>query len=102
MSFEKEFERNLKQLMQLLKKMMSQYPNIGKGEEASKFLKNQKDSPDVNIFFLNLAPLSPEELDELEEAFEENLLIEGLKAGEIRYELNGEDKEFLKKNGIRF
>ena len=66
MSFERDFEKNLKQLMQLLKKMMAQYPNMGKGEELSKLLKNQKNSPDINIFFLNLAPLSGEDLDELE------------------------------------
>jgi len=102
MAFENEFEKNMVQLMKLLKKMMAQYPQIGKPEELAKLFKKAKDSPDVNIFFLNLAPLSSEELDELEEVFEESLFAEGYKSGELRYELNGEDMEFLKRNGIRF
>ena len=102
MSFERDFEKNLKQLMQLLKKMMAQYPNMGKGEELSKLLKNQKNSPDINIFFLNLAPLSGEDLDELEEILEDNIFSEGFRSGELKYELNGEDQEFLKKHGIQF
>ena len=82
---------------------MMQYPHLGKVEDLSKFLKNSKNaSPDVNIFFLNLAPMTPEEFDELEEMFEETLLQESAKSGELRYELNLEDQEFLKKHGIRF
>ena len=102
MNFEKEFEKNIKQLMKLLKKMMTQYPGAEKNEEIAKLLKNPKDMPDVNIFFLNLAPLSPEEFDDLEEIFEENILSESARHGELKYELNGEDVEFLKKHGMRF
>jgi hypothetical protein len=58
--------------------------------------------PDVNIFLLNLAPLSPEEFEELDEIFEESILSESHRSGELKYELNGEDLEFLKKNGLRF
>lgn len=72
MDFEKDFEQNMKQLMQLLKKIMGQYSLDGKTPaEAMKFLKDMKDkSPDVNIFFLNMAPFSPEDFDEMEEMFE--------------------------------
>ena len=102
MNFEKEFEGNIKQLMQLLKKMMAQYPNLDK-EEIIKFLKNPKNSPDVNIFFLNLAPLSSEEFDDLEEIFEESLFADGGRfRGELKYEISRDDEEFLRKNGIRF
>lgn len=102
MNFEKEFEGNIKQLMKLLKKMMAQYPHLEKNEEIAKFLKNPKGLPDVNIFFLNLAPMNLEELDEFEEIFEEKLFAEGFKSGELQYEINHEDEEFLKRNGIRF
>lgn len=101
MGFEKEFEANMKQLMRLLKKMMAQYPGLGK-EEVAKLLKHSKDLPDVNIFLLNLAPLSPEEFDDLEEIFEESLFVEGGKSGELKYEISGDDEEFLRRHGIRF
>ena len=104
MSFEKEFEQNVKQLMQLLKKIMMQYPVQDKSPaEMMKFLKDMKDkSSDVNIFFLNLSPFSPEEFDELEEMIESNFASESCRSGEIKSELSFEDREFLKKHGIRF
>jgi sugar-specific transcriptional regulator TrmB len=104
MSFDKEFEQNMKQLMQLLKKIMSQYPMEGKSPaEVMKFFKDVKDkSPDVNIFFLNMSPLSPEELDEIEGMFEEGVMGEYLRSGELKCELNDDDQVFLKQHGIRF
>lgn len=92
--------------MHLLKKIMTQYPGQGKDPaEMMKFLKDMKDkSSDVNIFFLNLAPLSPEEFEELEEVFEGGVLNEyfGAGSGELKCELNAEDQHFLKEHGIRF
>jgi len=104
MSFDKEFEQNMKQLMHLLKKIMSQYPSEGKSPaEVMKFFKDMKDkSPDVNIFFLNMSPLSPEEFDELEEMFEDGAVGEYLRSGELKCELNADDQVFLKQHGIRF
>lgn len=104
MSFDKEFEQNMKQLMHLLKKIMSQYPMEGKSPaEMMKFLKDMKDkSPDVNIFFLNMSPLSPEEFDEMEEMFEGGAMNEYLRSGELKCELNDDDQVFLKQHGIRF
>lgn len=104
MSFDKEFEQNMKQLMRLLKKIMSQYPTEGKSPaEVMKFFKDVKDkSPDVNIFFLNMSPLSPEELDEIEGMFEEGVVGESLRSGELKCELNDADQLFLKQHGIRF
>jgi sugar-specific transcriptional regulator TrmB len=104
MNFDKEFEQNMKQLMRLLKKIMSQYPMEGKSpSEMIKFFKDMKDkSPDVNIFFLNMSPLSPEELDEIEGMFEEGAMGEYLRSGELKCELNDDDQVFLKQHGIRF
>jgi sugar-specific transcriptional regulator TrmB len=104
MSFDKEFEQNMKQLMHLLKKIMRQYPSDGKSPaEVMKFFKDMKDkSPDVNIFFLNMSPLSPEEFDELEGLFEEGAVNEYLRSGELKCELNDDDQVFLKQHGIRF
>lgn len=104
MDFDKEFEQNMKQLMRLLKKIMSQYPMEGKSPgEVMKFLKDMKDKgPDVNIFFLNLSPLTPEEFDEIEEMFESGTMNEYLKSGELKCELNDDDQVFLKQHGIRF
>ena len=104
MGFEDEFERNMKQLMKLLKKIMTQYPAEGKSPgEMMKFIKDMKDkSPDVNIFFLNMSPLSPEEFGEMEEMFENGAMSEYLRSGELKCELNDEDQAFLKQHGIRF
>jgi len=104
MSSDKEFEQNMKQLMRLLKKIMTQYPLDGKSPaEMIKFLKDMKNkSPDVNIFFLNMSPLSPEEFDEIEDLFEEGAVSEYLRSGELKCELNDEDQLFLKQHGIRF
>lgn len=104
MNFDKEFEQNMKQLMHLLKKIMSQYPTEGKSPaEMMKFLKDIKDkSPDVNIFFLNMSPLSPEEFDEIEGMFEDGVMGEYLRSGELKCELNDDDQVFLKQHGIRF
>lgn len=104
MNPEKEFEQNMKQLMRLLKKIMMQYPMQGKDPvEMMKFLKDIKDkSSDVNIFFLNMSPLSPEEFEELEEMLEGDFVGEHLKSGELKCELNSADQEFLRKHGIRF
>lgn len=104
MNFDKEFEQNMKQLMHLLKKIMSQYSMDGKSpQEMMKFLKDMKDKgPDVNIFFLNMAPLSPEEFEEIEGLFEENSMREYLKSEDLKCELNEDDQVFLKQHGIRF
>ncbi len=104
MSFEKEFEQNMKQLMQLLKKIMSQYPTDGRNPvEMMKFLKDMKDKNlNVNIFFLNMSPLSLEEFDEIEEMFEEGAMGEYLRSGELKCELNTDDQAFLKQHGLRF
>ncbi|OGX11441.1 MAG: hypothetical protein A2351_09035 [Omnitrophica bacterium RIFOXYB12_FULL_50_7] len=104
MSPDKEFEQNMKQLMHLLKKIMSQYPMEGKSPgEMMSFLKNMKDkSPDVNIFFLNVSPLSPEEFEEIEGMLEGGVMSEHLRSGELKCELNDEDQVFLKQHGIRF
>jgi len=105
MDFDKEFEQNMKQLMILLKKIMSsQHPMEGKSPaEMMKFLREMKDkSSDVNIFILNMAPLSPEEFDEIEEMFEGGAMSEHHRSGELKCELNDDDHVFLKQNGIRF
>ena len=102
MRYEREFENHMNQLLQLLKKIMVQYPHHGKIEDLAKHMKNAKSSPEINIFFLNLVPLTPEEFDELEEMFEETLSQDRWQHGELQYELNADDREFLKKHGIRF
>jgi hypothetical protein len=104
MSFEKDFDQNMKQLMQLLKKIMSQYPMDGKNPaEMMKFLRDMKDkSPDVNIFFLNMSPLSPEEFEEMEGMLEDGTMSEYLRSGELKCELNADDQLFLRRHGIRF
>lgn len=104
MNPEKEFDENMRQLMRLLKKIMRQYPIQGKDPaEMMKFLKDMTDkSSDVNIFFLNLAPLSIGEFEDLEGILDGGFLNEQFSSGELKCELNADDRDFLKKHGIRF
>jgi len=99
MSFEKEFEQNMKQLMHLLKKMVSQNPQEGKNP----ILKNLSKSmdPQVNIFILNLFPFSQDELDEIDEILDQTSSDEE-KREDLRYEISNEDEDFLKRHGIKF
>lgn len=96
MSFEKDFEQNMKQLMQILKKLMLYYPSLEKNPKWQKAL-NDKDT-DLNVFMFNFFPLPTEELDEIEDMFEQAVTREE----DFKCELNSADEEFLKKHGIQF
>ncbi len=103
MDFDKDFEQSLNQLMRILKKIIGQSSLDDKSPaELLKMFKDAKSkNPNVNIFFLNMSPLDPEEFDEMmEEGFE--ILGEAIKQPELKCELNDSDQAFLKQNGIKF
>ncbi len=101
MNFEREFEQNINQLVHLLKKIIKNLP--GQGTGFGQFPGNSKDgNVQLNLCFFNFIPMTPEDMEELEEAYEEALSQEERKGEEVSGELSADDIEFLKKHGIRY
>ncbi len=101
---ERDFEQNMTQLIQLLKKLIKNIP--GAGNPFNSFSPSAKDKDgnvQLNIFF-NFLPISPEDMDELEEAYEEALFQDDkrMTAEDLSSELSAEDIEFLRRHGLRF
>lgn len=101
----KEFGQNLNQLVELLKKILSNLPGNLPNKEAASFLQKGSDSNvNLNFCFFNLVPMTEEELSELEDIYEQMMgnHPEDKAAAEIKSDLTLSDLEFLKKHGIRF
>ena len=98
-----EFDKNMTQLLSLLKKILKSYP---KGSQFSNFLDPQHlDKVNLNICFFNLLPLSAEDLDEFEEAYSE--LLDQNHSDDSEAEISDfdwtqNDMDFLKRNGMTF
>lgn len=95
-----DFEKNIQQLMQLLKKIIVTQPNQKQIAKMQSFFKEQ--GLNFNLFFFNFFPMSDEELDELEEIYEQYFFDDDKTPEDLTTDLNLEDIEFLRKNGIRF
>ncbi len=100
MNPDKDFEQNIKQLMRLLKKILGQQSFQSKPKDLMNLLKDKE--TDINIFFLNFPMLSEEGIEEIEEVLGQTFLHDGLEDGELKYEINAVDQEFLRRHGIRF
>jgi len=96
----RDFEGHVKQLIQLLKKILTSQPSQGYLPELDSMLKGQ--GINLNLCFFTFLPVSEEELDELEEIYEHYVFDEEKKSEEITSELNAADLEFLRRHGIRF
>lgn len=97
----KDFNQNINQLIELLKKILTHIPHQPV-DSASLNRKEKEMSIHFNLCFFNLLPLSGEELDELEEFYESFLHPHDEKGEELEPDLTPLDIEFLKQNGIRF
>ncbi len=97
---DKNFDHSMFHLVELLKKLISQIP-FRNQKEASQF---QSKDPNVtmNFCFFNFLPMSPEDMDELEEIYESFMKDPEELAGEMKSELTSADLEFLRRNGIRY
>ncbi|PIQ85622.1 MAG: hypothetical protein COV74_07950 [Candidatus Omnitrophica bacterium CG11_big_fil_rev_8_21_14_0_20_45_26] len=98
-----DFEKHMNQLLNLLKKILKNYPG---GGQAAQFLDaNHADKINVNVCFFNFLPLSEDDIEELEEACDDLLDQE---TGELSAEAKSEftwdknDEDFLKQNGMTF
>ena len=98
-----EMKGDIAKLMQLLKKILKHHPA---SSEIAKMM-DQK-SFNLNLCFLTFMPVTPEELEALEEMYEEYLKqpdVSGVpqkKSPKLEFRLNPEDIKFLKQYGIRF
>jgi len=96
-------EGDIRKLLALLKKILMSHPQGS--DHIAKFL-DQK-SLDLNLCFLTIFPMIPEDMAEFEEMYREIMSqsddsVSQLKDVRIEFKLNPEDVDFLKKNGIRF
>ena len=100
-----DMESDIRKLLGLLKKILRNHPHGS--EEVAKFL-DQK-SFNLNLCFLTFAPMSPEDLAEFEDLYEEWMVrseegVDSLLArgdAKVEFKLDSEDLDFLKKNGIK-
>ncbi len=97
---DKEFDRNLNQLIGLLKKILKGIP-FQQGGFPQSFSQNKESGINLNLFFTFL-PLAPEDFDELEEIYDQYLFSEDKTSADLSMDLNPSDQDFLRKHGIRF
>lgn len=100
----KEFDRNMNQLVRLLKKIIKSLP--GSGSMPSHLFppkgKDKESNVQVNFCFFNFLPMSEEDLEELDEIYDQFLEDEEDKNFDFSQGLNPADLDFLRRNGIRF
>lgn len=96
-------EGDIRSLLALLKKILKTHPQGS--DQIAKFLEDK--AVDLNLCFLTIFPIIPEDMAEFEAMYREMTgqsgdSPPGAKDLKIEFKLNPEDKDFLKKNGIRF
>ncbi len=96
-----DFDKNVVQLLNLLKKLMKNNP---KGAQFSDFFEpNQIDKINLNVCFFNFLPMSPEDMEEFEEAYSELLEQDGVEEhGHAEFGWNQSDLDFLERHGMKF
>src|SRR3989338_804856 len=97
-----EFERNLSQLLNLLKKLLKN--NRGGEIHLPHFLDaKHADSVTFNLCFFNFIPISEEEMEEFEEAVANAFEQDSDGSDETdNFNWNDNDIEFLKRHGMTF
>lgn len=97
-----DFERNMKKLLGLLKKILKDHKI--EGHELGQIF--DKASMNLNLCFFTFLPIGQEDFEEMEAAFEELLehgeVREVSGRDNIKFELNARDIDFLRKHGIKF
>lgn len=101
MKFDGEFDQNMEQLIQLLKKILTKHLPQHEGLDWAGHHKDH--GINFNICFFTFLADSMELLDELEDFGSHELSPEeGVGEQDLAGRLNSSDLEFLRKNGIRF
>lgn len=104
MSFDNDFGKDIVKLIKVLKKIMKQYPPYDKMPmpDIDKMLSSPDQGMQLNVFIFPFLALSPEELEEIEEALDPSVPEGESRSEEIRYHLSPSDLDFLRRHGIRF
>lgn len=95
---------DIRKLLSLLKKILKNHPQGS--DQLAQFM-DQK-SFNLNLCFLTFIPMSPEELMEFEEMYEDYLNeVEETSSSrredhKLEFKLSADDLDFLRKNGIQF
>ena len=101
-----DFDRNVNQLLNLLKKILKNHP--ASPSVGQLFDSKNLESVVLNLCFFNFIPMTPDEMDELEDAFnsaqehepDAHDPVQGDSVNHFGW--NERDVEFLKRNGIKF
>lgn len=107
MNENEELGKNIKRLLALLKKMMTQDGGQFKGNVPPELQQILSDNKNVNLNLCILAflPLHPDEFDDMEDALVDSMMDEEKAFSEkesLHFEITADDKDFLKKYGIKF
>jgi len=103
MNYGHNMDPDIEKLIHLLKKILKKDPQGS--EQLSKIFDNK--ALNINLCFLTFVPMSFDEVDELNELYED-VMSRGEDAfrrdleSELEFKLNHNDVEFLKKNGMYF
>lgn len=94
------FENQMNQLAQLLKKMMKNLPPLPAHPEHPSL---QKECGfNLNLFLFTVMPVTPEEMDEFEQATENYVSRQAREEDSSPVPLHPSDVEFLRRHGIQF
>ena len=96
---DREFEGNMNQLIRLLKKLLKNFP--GRPPFSQFSAKPGQDAMNVNVCFFTFLPLSPDEWEAFEDAYEQAVFSEE-REEDFSHELTPSDEDFLRRNGIQF
>ena len=98
-----EFNKNMQKLLVLLGKILRTNKDQ-LGTDLNELINNKK-SVNVNLCIFTFLPMSQEDMEDLEDMFDEMNGEEGQgfdPEGELKFELDSKDVDFLKTHGIRF
>lgn len=101
MNLHGDFDQNMSQFIQLLKKILTSHIPQGQHfQELESLFKDQ--GINLNLCFFTFLPMTPQELDEFEEIYERYLFDEDRAPEDLNENLSPADLDFLRRHGIRF
>jgi len=103
MNYGHNLDPDMEKLISLLKKILKKHPPSA--EQLAKL--GDSKAFNLNICFLTFIPMSPDEMDELNDIYEEYLnrgddASTREEAVDLEFRLTGDDLDFLKNNGLSF
>ncbi|MBI4357707.1 MAG: hypothetical protein HY584_00255 [Candidatus Omnitrophica bacterium] len=102
MSYDDPMEGDIRKLLALLKKILKNHPQGS--DQIAKLLDHK--AVDLNLCFFTFVPMTPEDMMEFEDFYEELLDrshdLSKRSRPKIEFKLSSEDLDFLRKHGIRF